>query len=654
MSWKIKKVTIENFKYFHQSFDVDVNSRNLLVYGENGSGKSSIYWALYTLFQSRLKPTDADVEKYFDATHNENLRNKYSAAGDPSKVEVTFEDKDDPAAVDKIYTIELGNLTTRQPIDSFLDFTVASSDFLNYKMLSKLTDKENSVVNDVTDLFVKEIYPFVNFPIGYVDLDGNHTGDNLVLNWHQYIYSSKNLIRHQRGRRHNQFDTTDVRYTRYKTLIHDFRDHLANFLADLSLRATTKLENDFGIKDVVLRFETDPTYLFDLPTAPRSKYRDHKLHPLQIRLHAKLRNDQLAGGTADVYHLRTFYNEAKLTCIGLAIRLAVVDSEYVPGGNLASVLCLDDMLVSLDMSYRVPVTKALLSYATNYQLCVFTHDRSLYNMMKDVIKELGYAKKDWLQLEFYRSNPSEEATMEPDVVWIEPKEGKEKIKEYMIKGDYPAAGNCLRKYAEELIKGILPLNLTYSFKNNGDLKVYTLRPLYDETKATGRDDFCTLYGVLPTDMPDISKHLDRLMNPLSHDDKDVPIFRRELDDALAEIEKYEPIRDGKKIIVKRREAGARQFRMEMSNAGVIISVDFVTTEQWDYIVFPPPVAAKKYKDCEIQIKSSSVGIYTVDCKVRVNWLYNDMCNRVFHGLAGAPLLDQCVTEIATGTLLSAF
>lgn len=653
MSWKIKKITIENFKYFHQSFDVDVKNRNLLVYGENGSGKSSIYWALYTLFQSRLKSTDADVEKYFDASHGENLRNKYSAASDPSRVVVTFADEAVPPAADKIYTIEQGNITTRHPLDSFFDFTVASSDFLNYKMLSKLTDKDNSVVNDVTDLFVKEIYPFIRFPMDYVDLDGNHTGNNLAIHWHQYIESSISQIRHQRGRRHNQFDKTDDKYTRYKTLIRDFRDHLANFLSDLSLRATAKLENDFDIKDVVLSFETDHTYDFDLPTAPRSKYRDHSLHPLHIRLYAKLRNAQLAGGLADVIHLRTFYNEAKLTCIGLAIRLAVVDSEYVPGGNLASVLCLDDMMVSLDMGYRVPVTKALLKYAQNYQLCVFTHDRSLYYMMKDVIKELGYSNADWLLLEFFRSAPAEEATAEPKVRWIEPKEGKEKVKEYIIKGDYPAAGNCLRKYAEELIKGILPLNLTYSIKNNGETKTHTLRLLYDKTKSTGNDDFCTLYGIIPTDMPDISKHLDRLMNPLSHDDKNVPIFRRELDDALADIERYEPIRDGKKVIVKRDEAGVRRFRMEMNHAGVILSVDFVTTEQWDYIVFPAPVAAKKYKDCVIQIKASSVGTYPLDSKVRVKWLYNDMLNRVFHGHAGAPVFDQTITEISTGTLLNA-
>ena len=652
MSWKIQRIVIENFKFFHEAFSLDVNSRNLLIYGENGSGKSSIYWALYTLFQSRLKPTEADVKKYFDNTKDENLLNKYIRAGEDSKIEVTFEDLANPVAVPVTYTISLGNVNTRQNPDVFLDFTISSSDFLNYKMLSKLTDKDNSVVNDITDLFVKEIYPFADFRIEYTDLDGNPSGTRNAQKWHDYIYSSIAQIEHQRGRRRNHFDKTGVKYGRYKTLIRGFRDQLALYLADLSLRATAKLEQDFKIKDIELRFETDSSYDFDLPTAPHSKYRDHNLHPLHIRLNARLKNAQLAGGATDIIHLRTFFNEAKLTCIGLAVRLAVADMKYVAGGNLASILCLDDLLVSLDMSYRVPVTEALLRYATNYQLCIFTHDRSLYNMIRGVIKELGYSDTDWRYLEFYHPDPKTEATEEPKVNWIEEKGTKDKFKNYINKGDYSAAGNCLRKYAEELLKGILPLNLTYSINNKLEVKTFTLRPLFDKSKATGPDDFCSLYDINANIMPDISKHLDRLMNPLSHDDKDVPIFRQELDAAMAEIEKYGPIQSGKKVIVKRNEAGVRQFRMEMTNAGVIMSADFVATEQWDYIVFPAPTG-KKYKNCEVKILAFSGGVYTVDSKMRVRNLYTDMCNHVFHGAVGAPVFDQAIREITTGTLLSA-
>jgi recombinational DNA repair ATPase RecF len=47
---KIKKIIIENFKFHHHlEFEIR-NNNNCLIYGENGSGKSSIYEALYSNF----------------------------------------------------------------------------------------------------------------------------------------------------------------------------------------------------------------------------------------------------------------------------------------------------------------------------------------------------------------------------------------------------------------------------------------------------------------------------------------------------------------------------------------------------------------------------------------------------------------------------
>lgn len=653
MSWKIKTIIIENFKFFHAAFSLDVDSKNLLVYGENGSGKSSIYWALYTLFQSRLKSDAAHVEKYFDPTEGENLRNKYSADGDDSKVEVIFEDQATPAAADKSYVISLHNVNTQVAADTFLAFTVTSSDFLNYKMLSKLTDKDNSVENDVTDLFIKEIYPFAVFDHDYVDLDGNHSGIYLAETWHHYISEALGQLKHQIGKRAAHFDKNDVKYDRFQKLIRDFRNELKNYLDDISQRATNKLTDEFGVMDVVIRLETDPAYLFDLQRPGSPRFRDHTLHPLHIRMKAELVNTHLAGGRTDIIHLRTFFNEAKLTCIGLAVRLAVADKKYVAGGNLASVLCLDDMLVSLDMSYRVPVTKSLLRYANNYQLCVFTHDRSLYNMMRGTIKELGFNESDWRFYEFYRPDSATATTVEPQPNKREVKTTKDEIKKHLAMGDYPAAGNYLRKYAEELIKEILPLNLTFKCDKKG-VEALMLRALYDKTKADAHDgDFCKLYDIRPAVMPDISKHLKRLMNPLSHDDKDVPIFRQELDDALAEVEKYEPIQAGKRVLVKRSEADVRAFRMALSHMGTTESVDFVTTEQWDYIVFPAPTG-KRYKDSEVKITASSSGHFVVGSKMRVKHLYDVLANRVTAGIAVPTLttFDQAIFEVATGTMLS--
>ena len=651
MSWRLKKIKIENFKYFHQEFSLEVGSRNLLIYGENGSGKSSIYWSLYTLFQSRLKPDEASVEKYFDPTNDENLRNKYSQPSDVSKVEVTFEDKANPLAVDKSYVISLDNVNTQQTTDVFLDFTVSSSDFLNYKMLSKLTDKDNSVINDVTDMFVKEIYPFAEFQTEYTKLDGTPSGTRNAMVWHKYIQTSVDQVERQRGRRRNHFDKTGIKYGRYKTLLQDFRNQLSLYLAELSIRATNKLKNEFNVKDVKVSFETDASYDFDLPTSPR--YRDHKLHPLHIRLNAKLKNTQLAGGEADIVHMRTFFNEAKLTCIGLAIRMAVVDMKFAGGGNYASILCMDDVLLSLDMSYREPVTEAILRYAQNYQVCLFTHDRLLYNMIQGKVKELGYTKDEWLYLEFYQSDPSKEGVEEPSVNYLENKGYEAKVKSYLLQGDYPAAGNYLRKYAESLIKAILPLNFCYRVKDDGSAIVpLMLRGLYDETVRNGDENFCGLYELSTTAMPDISKHLSRLMNPLSHDDKDMPIYRRELELALAEVVKYKPIADAKKIIVKCKDAETKLFKMEMTNGTDIRIVEFVAIDQWDYFDFPAPTG-RKYKNCEVMIKSSTDLSFAVGNKMRVKDLYKRLRKRVFPGASGAaPSFDFAISEVTTGMSLS--
>jgi AAA15 family ATPase/GTPase len=67
---KIDKIRIKNFKAFSELQEFDLKGKNLLVYENNGSGKSSLYWALYTLLQSSEKTVDR-INNYF-AVYNEN------------------------------------------------------------------------------------------------------------------------------------------------------------------------------------------------------------------------------------------------------------------------------------------------------------------------------------------------------------------------------------------------------------------------------------------------------------------------------------------------------------------------------------------------------------------------------------------------------
>ena len=73
---KIGKLTLKNFKFFLGEVSINFDRKNVLLYGENGSGKSSIYWALYTFLQSVFKNDPLQIRKYFDPGHDENLINE--------------------------------------------------------------------------------------------------------------------------------------------------------------------------------------------------------------------------------------------------------------------------------------------------------------------------------------------------------------------------------------------------------------------------------------------------------------------------------------------------------------------------------------------------------------------------------------------------
>ena len=54
----VEKIEIKGFKAFPTDFELKLDGKHLLMYGENGSGKSSIYYALHCLYQSSLKQDD--------------------------------------------------------------------------------------------------------------------------------------------------------------------------------------------------------------------------------------------------------------------------------------------------------------------------------------------------------------------------------------------------------------------------------------------------------------------------------------------------------------------------------------------------------------------------------------------------------------------
>lgn len=56
MDWTLHEIELKNFKFFYDSFTFPLDGKHIVLYGENGSGKSSIVWGLYTLMESHRKP----------------------------------------------------------------------------------------------------------------------------------------------------------------------------------------------------------------------------------------------------------------------------------------------------------------------------------------------------------------------------------------------------------------------------------------------------------------------------------------------------------------------------------------------------------------------------------------------------------------------
>ena len=72
---RINKIVINGFKAFPSLYTIELGGKHLLMYGENGSGKSSIYYALHCIFNSYRKPDKG--KKYFDKNNSQNLINRF-------------------------------------------------------------------------------------------------------------------------------------------------------------------------------------------------------------------------------------------------------------------------------------------------------------------------------------------------------------------------------------------------------------------------------------------------------------------------------------------------------------------------------------------------------------------------------------------------
>lgn len=484
---KIVKISIDNYKAYIQKEIISLpNGENLLIYGENGSGKSSLFNALkHFLLSSRDSSAIFDLN-VFSGRHN-------------GSIELSFKDYD--VTSKKLLGSEVSYLACESAANStnakdFIKLAHQLSGFLDYSQLLKVYLNKGIRPN---------LFNLINDLIGEYALTNYGSGETLK----QAIDSIHNNI-------HKSYHRKDKSYTLAKN----------NFLNLQS--AYPQIINDLNQIFCSLMSKYFPNFKLGL-----------HLNAIQISLdeNRKIKDMKIEGAVyIDVTHhgvaipdYNSHLNEARLSAIAVCLYLA---SLKMRNQNAEiKVLHLDDVFIGLDSSNRRPILNILNEVFSDYQIIISTYDKSWYSLAKEILND----KTRWKHIELYEGETEVGGHKVVKPVIVEGCTFIDKAKVYLFdqeKPDYPAAANYMRKAFEELLtKEMYPAavkddNLEnipgYKIPKIIDNSRKFLRCLPDEPNAP------IIIGLLDQ----LMTYLKPMLHPLSHYAPGEPVYKKELIEAL--------------------------------------------------------------------------------------------------------------------------
>lgn len=527
----ISRITIDGFKAFPDSFILDVEGKNLLMYGENGSGKSSIYYALYSLLQSQCKDKN---KTYFDINDSESLVNQHTKKDD-AKVEIQFEGSDVTYKISKNGYQE----SVAQPVSPLKDLN-GKCVFINHKFLFNVFSFRNSQFIDLFPVFIKDILPFT-----------------LTRDQSQYISQLYEEI--MAGIEQKRKRTAKS----YSDKISNFNEELQEVIRKVNesgIPAASELYNKFFRNEDEPELRIKLIYDNNIDHIPqpgksywlRLGYRfkevvvanvhkterlSHRKELLSPVITLNVEEKQADGTYIAIKKPQTYFNEAKLTAIALAIRFSLLDTISPEDGRF---IALDDMLISLDMSNRMKVIDYILKEVVGkYKIYLFTHDRLFYSTLKKRI-EIEKKRGDWLLGGLFMHNVDENNNFAPCVpfpIFIEDKEDELSANEYLAMHDYPACGLVLRKWCEKTLGNLYP----DTYKKDVDSRTHQTAVLKLNDWITKLSQYCEKEGLDFQEYKNLKIYKDNILNSVSHYDVESPIYKEEILQIMKVLKKLDKI-----------------------------------------------------------------------------------------------------------------
>ncbi len=479
---KIKKIEIENYRGFYTTETIIVEGKNLLIYGENGSGKSSLYRALEDFFNSKSR--NIFTKNIHQTTNN-------------GKIDLTFFEGNPPIET------KLSFSNTVFIDESFVTDVAKQNPFFTYKRVLRtfLFDEQDSLGKILFKLLVEEILH--NYELQNNKDPNQPKKEKLGDIWIKFK------------------SDTDKSNINPKVRFYDWQDSFNEGikinLEKLSEKTNVFLEKYFK-QNVKISLSLKENFnIIDKASAKK-----------QIINNEILISVELFGKVIPEHH--DFLNEARLSALAICMYLASL--KVIPAPTDLKILFLDDIFIGLDMSNRLPLLDILKSEFSEYQIFMTTYDRAWFELAKDHLDN-----NKWKTIEMY---VGKNEIPEFDVpVIIQSKDYVARAKEHFNAFDYPACANYLRKACEKLIKDFLPKNLKYT----QDTKQVTITEITDlETLFNNLIKYLTSQNLDKTPFDDFKTYKKVVFNALSHDDLKSPIYKKELTDSFGLVENLQKLK----------------------------------------------------------------------------------------------------------------
>lgn len=472
---RITKLEVSNFRAFFDSYEIELNKgENLLIYGENGSGKSSLFKSLNNFLSSSQNPAFNYVKH-----HNKNAEEGI----------LSFAFNDYNPATNTITSpyggiISFGSNVVTTDTEQFIKTADLTKGFLDYKGLLAVYNHDEAQPN-LFELIILNLFK---------DFIPTHLGGTEAI-----------------GKRFKKlFKKITEAYNRNT---YDYRDGVPEMVTFESLLRQVLNEVFFQLNAFLIKyFKLNMRVWYSLtPLVATGWWRDI---PKELKLEVKLNG-------VVIRHQSDFLNEARLSALAICLYLAVIKRNPQPIDF--KVLFLDDVFIGLDLTNRLPILDIIKNEFSDYQVFISTYDRHLYELAKRKFETEVPGK--WKSIELYVGKDQIDNQPVDRPILVVGQSHFEKGSQYLHdrqKPDYPAAANYFRKSLEEIIQEYFPKWETIDPEIT-QLPDYKLGTLIYRAKR-----FLDKSGNSSNSLNQIITLLSSILHPLSHHEITSPVYRGEL------------------------------------------------------------------------------------------------------------------------------